>query len=86
MTVSLRMIGAGLATAAAPTVAGTRKALAQRRTLFEKVGNFIGQDFAPQVCAFRDPVIGDDLLARLAGLLAEAIADLTNRHLMTDQH
>ena len=70
------IVAAGVASAAAPTLADTQDARANRPTFFQKTARFIAEDFAPQICAFRDTKITADLVTRLEALIREAMVDL----------
>lgn len=70
------IVGMGVASAAAPSLRSTLEALQSRQTLFTKAPSFVGPDYKPLVCAFRDPDLNGSFTDRLETLLVEALDDL----------
>lgn len=81
MRLTAQITAAGASTAAAPNLAGTLATYQKRSTFFCKSNGFVGDDFQPQLCAFRSPEVHDDLVERLTTLTHEAMQDLLTRPL-----
>lgn len=66
----------GLSTAFGAGEAASLAARAEARSAYHRSTAWIGTDFAPQLCAFRDPLALDGFARRADVLLAEATHDL----------
>lgn len=73
------LIECGLSTALAPSVEATLAAITADKTVLFRNERFLGQDFQPQLCAFRDGDTIGRFADRARELLAEATEDFITR-------
>ncbi|MFT6451439.1 MAG: hypothetical protein ACJA06_000923, partial [Halocynthiibacter sp.] len=69
----------GLATAFAPDHMASMAALDELRSAYFRNPGFVGSDFSPQICAFRDREEIGDAQVRITALVGEALEDIATQ-------
>lgn len=75
----LTLLECGLSTAFASGIDATQAAIVEEKSVLFRYETFIGSDFQPQLCAFRDNSRIGEFAPRLRELVQEATADLVAR-------